>query len=502
MLRFSWYRLCSSGAAAASSLTPDVLAVAKAQSMQLDDLSPRKIASILDTYIVGQDEGKRAVAISLRNRWRRRQIKDEGLRQDILPKNILLVGPTGVGKTEISRRMAKLTDAPFIKVEATKYTEVGFKGKDVESIIEELYANAKTKAKRRLEMEREPEALAMALDVVFNAWSSRRRLTSAYGISSSSSSSSSSGSGNVGDKDNEEDVSPFKEVTLEEFKEKYKTEYKDDMVVIDITQHPVNAKPNVGPGGIDIMSVSAFLGLNTEPRRAKVRVSKRVEEAVPLAMQEALDRLLDEAQINALARTLAEEDGVVFIDEIDKVVTEPSSPNADVSSTGVQQDLLPLIEGSSVTMKDGTQINTDNILFICSGAFHTAKTSDMIAELQGRLPVRVELKALNEEDIRRILCEPKFNLLMQQKALMKTENIDVDFTEDGVNELARVTTTVNANGQNIGARRLHTVIERVMDEYSFNCQEYEGKKVVIDANVVRSATESLHKNINLAKYLL
>ncbi|KAH9586294.1 Clp ATPase [Trypanosoma melophagium] len=494
MLRFSWYRLCGSSAAA-SSLTPDVLAVAKAQSMQLDDLSPRKIASILDNYIVGQDEGKRAVAISLRNRWRRRQIKDEGLRQDILPKNILLVGPTGVGKTEISRRMAKLTDAPFIKVEATKYTEVGFKGKDVESIIEELYANAKTKAKRKLEMEREPEALAMALDIVFNAWASRRRLSSAYGVSSSA-------SGNVGDRDNEEDVSPFKEVTLEEFKEKYKTEYKDDMVVIDVTQHPVNAKPNVGPGGIDIMSVSAFLGFNTEPRRAKVRVSKRVEEAVPLAMQEALDRLLDEAQINALARTLTEEDGVVFIDEIDKVVTEPSSPNADVSSTGVQQDLLPLIEGSNVTMKDGTQISTDNILFICSGAFHTAKTSDMIAELQGRLPVRVELKALNEEDIRRILCEPKFNLLMQQKALMKTENIDVEFTEDGINELARVTTTVNANGQNIGARRLHTVIERVMDEYSFNCQEYEGKKIIIDANTVKTATESLHKNINLAKYLL
>ncbi|KEG12933.1 heat shock protein HslVU ATPase subunit [Trypanosoma grayi] len=491
MLRFSWCRLCSSTATVASSMAPDVVAAAKAQSTHLDDLSPRRIAAILDSYVVGQAEGKRAVAISLRNRWRRRQIKDEGLRQDILPKNILLVGPTGVGKTEISRRMAKLTDAPFVKVEATKYTEVGFKGKDVESIIEDLYTNAKTKAKRRLELEREQEALAMALDVVFNGWVLRRRATGAYGNSSSSSNS-----------DDDDVRGPLSDVTFEEFKERYKTDYKDDLVVIEVTQQPMNTKPSIGPGGVDMTSVGALFVFGSEPRRVKSRVTKRVEEAVPLALQEALDRLVDEAQINALARTLAEQDGVVFVDEIDKVVTEPSSPNADVSSTGVQQDLLPLIEGSNVTMKDGSQINTDNILFICSGAFHTAKTSDMIAELQGRLPVRVELHALKEEDIRRILCEPKFNLLLQQKALMKAENVDVEFTEDAIDELARVTTRVNANGQNIGARRLHTIIERVMDEYSFDCQKYEGTKVIIDAKVVENATDELQKNINLAKYLL
>nr|CCC95788.1 unnamed protein product [Trypanosoma congolense IL3000] len=495
MFRFSWLRMCSGAAAAA--VAPDVQAITKAQSMQLDDLSPRKIASILDAYIVGQADGKRAVAISLRNRWRRRQLEDEGLRRDIMPKNILLVGPTGVGKTEISRRMAKITEAPFVKVEATKYTEVGFKGKDVESIIEDLYCNAKTKAKRRLELEREKEAHELALEIVFHGWHSFRTASS-FGPQARSVDEA----GDVGGDEGKTSSSPDT-VTFEEFKEKYKTDFKDDMVVMDITQQQSgNPKANAGINSVEMLSVGIILGLGSETRGVKTRVTKRVEEAVPLAMQEALNRLVDETQISSLARTLAEQDGVVFIDEIDKVVTEPSSSNADVSSTGVQQDLLPLIEGSNVTMKDGSQISTDNILFICSGAFHTVKTSDMIAELQGRLPVRVEMHALKEEDIRRILCEPKFNLLLQQKALMKTEDIDLEFTPDAIDELARVTTRVNANAQNIGARRLHTVVERVMDEYSFNCQDYEGKKVIIDAEVVRKATESLMKNIDLAKYIL
>ncbi|EAN95187.1 heat shock protein HslVU, ATPase subunit HslU, putative [Trypanosoma cruzi] len=490
MLRFSWCRLCggsSSTVAATSPLAPDVLAVAKAQSAQLDGLSPRKIVSILDTYIIGQSEGKRAVAISLRNRWRRRQVKDKELRRDILPKNILLVGPTGVGKTEISRRMAKITDAPFVKVEATKYTEVGFKGKDVDSIIEDLYMNAKTKAKRRLEAERAEEALAMTLDVVYGSWATRRRASGGDARSKY-------------DEDGEDGGrAPFTDVTLEEFKAKYKTEFKDDLVTVDIVPPP--PKHNRQGWSKAEMDIAGLFGSASEVR-LKTRVTKRVEEAVPLVLQDILERLLDETQISTLARTLAEDDGVVFIDEIDKVVTDAANNDADVSSTGVQQDLLPLIEGSDVTLKDGTQISTDNILFICSGAFHLAKTSDMIAELQGRLPVRVELQALKEEDMRRILREPKFNLLLQQKELMKTEKVDIEFTEDAVDELARVVTTVNANGQNIGARRLHTVIERVMDKYSFNCQDYEDKKVVIDANVVKEATSTLHTNIDLAKYLL
>ncbi|KAG8345835.1 hypothetical protein TRVL_03335 [Trypanosoma vivax] len=378
MLRFSCRRLCSSTTAVAP-VAPDVLAVAKAQSMQLDDLSPRKIASILDTYIVGQADGKRAVAISLRNRWRRRQVEDEGMRRDILPKNILLVGPTGVGKTEISRRMAKITDAPFVKVEATKYTEVGFKGKDVESIIEDLYCNAKTKAKRRLEAEREQEAHALALEIVYNGWLACRSASDPYGVSSRGGDGSSADGG-----DEEKSRAPMGDVTFEEFKEKYKNEFKNDLVVMDIVQ-PQQGNTKLGPNinSMEMLSVGIFLGLGSESRGVKVRVTKRVEDAFPLAVQEALGRLVDDTQICALARTLAEQDGVVFIDEIDKVVTEPSSFNADVSSTGVQQDLLPLIEGSNVTMKDGTQINTDNILFICSGAFHMVKTSDMIAELQG-----------------------------------------------------------------------------------------------------------------------
>ncbi|RNF09709.1 heat shock protein [Trypanosoma conorhini] len=482
MLRFSWGRLCSSTLGAASPLAPDVAAVAKAQSAQLDDLSPRKIVSILDTYIVGQSDGKRAVAISLRNRWRRRQVKDRDLRRDILPKNILLVGPTGVGKTEISRRMARITDAPFVKVEATKYTEVGFKGKDVETIIEDLYVNAKTKAKRRLEAERAEEALAMALDAVYGSWATRRRA-----------------SGRASDEAEDGRRAPPTDVTLEEFKAKYKTEFKDDPVTVDVTPPPPKTTRQ-GWSRADL-ELAGLFGSAPE-MRLKTRVTKRVEEAVPLVMQDMLDRLLDETQVSTLARTLAEDDGVVFIDEIDKVVTDASNNDADVSSTGVQQDLLPLIEGSDVTLKDGTQISTDNILFICSGAFHLAKTSDMIAELQGRLPVRVELQALKEEDMRRILSEPKYNLLLQQKELMKTEDVDIEFTEDAIDELARVVTTVNANGQNIGARRLHTVIERVMDEYSFNCQDYEGKKVVLDAKAVKDSTAALHKNIDLAKYLL
>ncbi|AIN95938.1 ATP-dependent hsl protease ATP-binding subunit hslU, putative [Leishmania panamensis] len=491
-------------AAAASTPSPDVVQITKEKANKLDDLSPRAITKILDAYIVGQDAGKRAVAIALRNRWRRRQLSDAELRKEVVPKNMLLIGPTGVGKTEISRRMARITDAPFIKVEATKYTEVGFKGKDVESIIEDLYTNAKLKARRALEAERHAEALNMALDTVYSAWSVSQRMRgmdrSLLGAGKAEEGTSAAADDSASE--SEESPQQSQPHTFEYFREHYQEEpIKNDMVTIDITAPQAVTKPPK-EGGIDLQSVGMLLGLGGEPKRLKMSVTKRVADAVPLATQEALDKLIDEASVNTLARALAEEEGVIFVDEIDKVVAEPSSANADVSSTGVQQDLLPLIEGSNVTMKDGSVIATDNILFICSGAFHVVKTSDMIAELQGRLPVRVELQALTENDFRRILTEPKFNLLRQQEEMMKTEKIEVVFTEDGVNELAKVTCAVNAQGQNIGARRLNTILERVMDPYSFNCEDYEGKKVEINAKVVHEATERLQKNVNLAKYLL
>lgn len=532
MLRCAGRRLLSV-AAAARTPSPDVLNVAQAQENKLDDLSPRRITDILDKYIVGQSSGKKAVAISLRNRWRRRQIADADLQKEVMPKNILLIGPTGVGKTEISRRMARLTDAPFVKVDATKYTEVGFRGKDVEGIIEDLYTNAKSKAKLALGVERHEEALSMTLDSIYSSWIVKRRAMAAQTAAKATTAAeafSPTSEGTEKPKGKKRrtskkdkaataaaDSAEAKEVdpssssaapstvdtfTLEYFRAHYADEFKDDMVTIELTA-PQQA-PN-HPSGVEIPSMGVLLGFSAGyPPPKKMVVTKKVVEAVPLVLQESLAKLIDENSINGLARTLAEEDGVVFIDEIDKVVVDPEGKgdSGDVSSTGVQQDLLPLVEGTNVTMKDGSVISTDNILFICSGAFHVAKTSHMIAELQGRLPVRVELQPLTEKDFRRILTEPKFNLLLQQKEMLKTENIDVEFTEDGISRLANVTCQINNQGQNIGARRLNTILEKVMDEYSFNCEDYEGKKVLIDAKSVDAATEKLMKNVNLAKYLL
>lgn len=500
MFRFAARSLRSAAAASAAAAVQPT--PTDSATVELEVLSPRKITEILDRYIIGQDGGKKAVAIALRNRWRRRQLKDTDLQKEVVPKNMLLIGPTGVGKTEISRRMAKITDAPFIKVEATKYTEVGFKGKDVEGIIEDLYTNAKTKARKRLEKERQSEALRMALDSVYTSWAMSRRLVEMQPAATSATATAAKPSVSTDEQDVPPSAAAPDRESIEYFTQHYKEEPICNHVVTIEVAAPQPAQKPFRDGAPTMQSVGLFLGLSSEPQRPKMSVTKRVVEAIPLALQEALDKLIDEASVNAMARALAEEEGVVFIDEIDKVVAEPSSSNADVSSTGVQQDLLPLVEGSNVTMKDGSVIATDNILFICSGAFHVSKTSDMIAELQGRLPVRVELQPLTETDLRRILTEPRYNLLLQQKEMMKTENIDIVFTPDGIDELAKVTCSVNTQGQNIGARRLHAVLERVMDTYSFGCEDYEGKTVEIDSKVVKDATEKLQKNINLAKYLL
>lgn len=432
-----------------------------------EELTPKKVVSILDAFIVGQTSAKRAVAVALRNRWRRTQVADAEMRDDILPKNILMIGPTGVGKTEIARRLAKITDAPFIKVEATKYTEVGFKGKDVDSIVEDLYTAAKTRARRRLERDREEEAEKMAHDMIFSSLTRQQQ---------------------------------FSEMSFEDYMKKYSAgELNDAIVTVQVTVQPIGGGfGSQGRGPMEI--IIGMAGGRTPPQ--KQNVTKVLTEVFPLAKKEALMKLIDDDQTNALAKTIAEEEGIVFIDEIDKVICEAGSVNADVSSLGVQQDLLPIVEGSIVTMKDGTQISTSNVLFFCCGAFHNVKPSDMIAELQGRLPVRVELKSLTEQEFRKILLEPKFNLLLQQQELLKTEKVELVFAPEAVNAIASFTAQVNHSAQNIGARRLNTILERVMDEFSFNCDKYEGKKVVVDAAIVKKATKPLVQNIDLAKYLL
>jgi ATP-dependent HslUV protease ATP-binding subunit HslU len=429
----------------------------------VNDFTPKEVVSILDRFVVGQEKAKKAVAVALRNRWRRSKVEDIGMKEDITPKNILMIGPTGVGKTEIARRMAKVTDAPFLKVEATKYTEVGFKGKDVESIIEDLFIVAKTKARTRLEGMREKDALRAAHDTVFTAVTK---------------------------------LPEFSGLTAEDYHVKVGAKELDEVTVSVIrTVTPPPQKRQDTGFGFEIV-----LGGGDAPQRETV--TRKVPEALQIAKMEALRKMISDTSVLELAKTLAEEEGIVFVDEIDKVVADSNSSAQDVSSLGVQQDLLPLVEGSNVTLKDGTVIKTDTILFICSGAFHVVKPSDMIAELQGRLPVRVELTALTKDDFIKILTEPEFNLVRQQVALLKVEDIDLQFSEGAIDEMATMAAEVNASTQNIGARRLFTIVERIMDEPSFNCDDHAGKPLIITPADVRKCTEPLKKSVELTRYLL
>lgn len=512
----SRFKASASGtaAAAASASLPDNSAFLSQE--EIDSLSPRGMVEILDRFIIGQTDAKKAVAISLRNRWRRRQIKDDGLRGDIMPKNILMIGPTGVGKTEISRRMARITDAPFIKVEATKYTEVGFKGKDVESIIEDLFANAKNKTRRRLERDREDEAMQATYDILYTAYMRAMHVGGAWAADSAASAGNATAAARkVEDEEEDEDddvvVTPAAatpvagaagaatapKMTFDQFVEKLKAgELDKEIVTIDVTVTPPERK---GAGGAADLGMLLFGGAQ---QKIVQQMRHPIVEALPLAKREVLGKLIDDSAVQVAAKTLCEQEGIVFLDEIDKVVSDSNSSASDVSSMGVQQDLLPLIEGSTVTLKDGTTIETDCILFICSGAFHLAKPSDMIAELQGRLPVRVELQPLTEKEFRRILIEPKFNLLAQQRAMMKTEDVTLEFSDGGIDAIAKVSQKVNSGAQNIGARRLHTIIEMVMDEYSFDFEPHIGKKIVIDEAYVTEKTKSLTVNVDLSKYIL
>ncbi|CAM3383896.1 ATP-dependent protease ATPase subunit HslU [Thalassospira profundimaris] len=431
--------------------------------------SPREIVSELDRHIIGQKDAKRAVAIALRNRWRRQQL-DETMRNEVLPKNILMIGPTGVGKTEIARRLAKLAEAPFIKIEATKFTEVGYVGRDVEQIVRDLVEVSidltRESMRKKVRAKAEMQAEERILD------------------------------GLVGETASSETRQKFRKMLREgelqhkEIEINVQESSAASMPTIDIPGMP---GAQMGMLNLNDMFGKAFGG-NTKPKRMTV------EEAFERLIDEEGDKLLDNDKVTAEAIENVEQNGIVFLDEIDKI-TARSERGGDVSREGVQRDLLPLIEGTNVSTKHGT-VKTDHILFICSGAFHLAKPSDLLPELQGRLPIRVELKALTEGDFRRILMEPEASLIKQYIALMKTEDVTLDFTEDAVDEIARISANVNESVENIGARRLHTVLEKLLDDISFTATDRGGETFKVDANYVREQVEDLAKDTDLSKFIL
>jgi ATP-dependent HslUV protease ATP-binding subunit HslU len=430
--------------------------------------TPREIVSELDRHIVGQNEAKRAVAIALRNRWRRQQLPAE-LREEVLPKNILMIGPTGVGKTEISRRLAKLAQAPFLKVEATKFTEVGYVGRDVEQIVRDLVevAIAQVRERKRRDVGAQAEANA-----------ENRVLDALVGSSSGA--------------------------TRESFRKSLRAgELDDKQIEIEMKDAggmPAFEIPGMPSAQISMVNLGDMFG-KAFGGRAKTRRMTVAEAHAPLLAEEA-DKLLDQDAILRDAIEAVENNGIVFLDEIDKICARSElRGGGDVSREGVQRDLLPLIEGTTVATKHG-QVKTDHILFIASGAFHTAKPSDLLPELQGRLPIRVELKALTRDDFQRILTEPEASLIKQYVALLDTEGVKLAFTEDGIGAIADIAAQVNASVENIGARRLQTIMERVLDEISFSATERQGEKLVIDATYVRARVEDLAKDQDLSRFIL
>jgi ATP-dependent HslUV protease ATP-binding subunit HslU len=437
----------------------------------MTSFSPREIVSELDRFIVGQHDAKRAVAIALRNRWRRLQLP-EALREEVLPKNILMIGPTGVGKTEIARRLAKLAQAPFLKVEATKFTEVGYVGRDVEQIVRDLVEIAITMTKDRLRKEVESKAELRAEDRVLDAL--------------------------VGTTSTPETRQKFRKMLREGSLNDREIEIQvADTGMGGLPTFDVPGMPGAQMGMLNLNDIfgKAFGG-RTKTRRMAV------SESYEVLMAEESEKLLDQEKVVSEAIQSVEQNGIVFLDEIDKISARTEGRGgADVSREGVQRDLLPLIEGTSVATKHGT-VKTDHILFIASGAFHIAKPSDLLPELQGRLPIRVELKALTREDFRRILTEPEASLIKQYKALLKTEEVDLDFSDDAIDELASLAAEINASVENIGARRLHTVMERLLEEISFNASDRGGTSVTIDAGYVREHVSNLAKNADLSKFIL
>ena len=436
----------------------------------MTSLTPREIVSELDRFIIGQDDAKRAVAIALRNRWRRQRLPD-ALKEEVLPKNILMVGPTGVGKTEIARRLAKLAQAPFLKVEATKFTEVGYVGRDVESIIRDLVEIAIHMNRERLRKQVTAKAELAAEDRVLDAL--------------------------VG-----ETASPG---TRDSFRTKLRNgDLNDKEIEIELSETGSSGMPTMDipgmPGAqVGMVNLNDMLGgmLGSRTKTKKLTV----QDSYEVLIREEADKLLDEDTVVREAIEAVENNGIVFLDEIDKITTRSENRGGDVSREGVQRDLLPLIEGTTVATKHGT-VKTDHILFIASGAFHLAKPSDLLPELQGRLPIRVELKALTKDDFVRILTETEASLIKQYIALMGTENVTLDFEDDAIVAIAEVSAEINSNVENIGARRLHTVLEKLLEDISFTATDRGGETVQISAALVQSQVGDLAKKGDLSKFIL
>jgi len=451
-------------------------------------MTPREIVSELDRYIVGQKEAKRAVAIALRNRWRRQQVPAE-LRDEIAPKNILMIGPTGVGKTEISRRLAKLAQAPFLKLEASRYTEVGYVGRDVESIIRDLVEIAvkmeREQAQARVAIKARESAEERLLNILYPPPGRERRSAGVVPAGAGTEAASSS----------------YQE-TREKLRKMLRAGQLDEREVeIEVTAQAISTVEVLAPQGMEEMGLNMKELLSQfMPKRSKQR-RVRGPEALELLTQEEAARLVDMEQVARDAIQRAEQSGIVFVDEIDKIAGRDAARGPDVSREGVQRDLLPIVEGTTVNTKYGP-VRTDHVLFIASGAFHTSKPSDLIPEFQGRFPIRVELSALTRDDFVRILTEPDNALTKQYTALMETENVGLTFTEDGIVALAEISAQVNARTENIGARRLHTVLERLLDEVSFSAPEMSGRQITIDAQYVHQRLDPIVRDEDLSRYIL